>query len=493
MLARLELSSTHAEWLEDVRKIPCEIAAELGFVSRGNDLAIEFRRNGALMFRKIRRRVRNEDGTEDKTFFIEPKGSSLFLFNEDCLNEPCREEIPLIICEGEIDAASWIAAGATRVVSVPNGSAGKPGEGDIVPSEDKQFAYLWDGNRLKPEIERFSKIILATDNDKAGGILRDELAIRLGRSKCYVVEYPSGCKDANDVLQKHENGAEILMHMIDEARPIVPNKLMPLVDIPERGVLKTYSTGWGRMDEHMIIVPPELIIVTGTPNAGKSQWTLSLCMNLARIHGLKGAIFQFEDSVDRNRSDIIRYVKAWSRKEGDDELVTNNAKAWARRMFYAISPKEDEDDEVSFDLKWIQGAIHEAVTRHGCKWVLIDPWNEIEHVWNVRENETAYTNSALRELKRITRRYQIAVIIVTHPGKAADSKAFDDLSLYDVSGSAAWKNKADHGVIIGRHKGDTSKTLVKIDKCKDWRTMGRPGTVTMQFHDDIASFSVVDG
>lgn len=489
MLAKLELSSAHAEWLDIDRRIPREIATEIGFVSRGNDLAFETKLNGALQYRKIRKTIRNADGTTGKTFFIEPSGVALMLFNEDCLNVPCSPDVPLIICEGEIDAASWMVAGATRVVSVPNGAAGKPGEGDIVPSEDRQFAYLWDGDKLKAGLQKFSKIILAVDVDKAGSVLRDELAVRLGRSRCFVVDYPAGCKDANDVLVKYDDGVDFLVHMIDNARPMVPSRLVRLLDIPERGARTTYSTGWRELDYHLIVVPPELMVVTGTPGSGKSQWALALCMNLARLHKLKGAIFQFEDNPDRNRKDILAYAASWSKTDGSG--VGTDYREWARKMFWGISPKEDEDGEVSFDLKWLQTAIEEAATRHNCKWVLIDPWNEIEHVWNVRENETTYTNTALRELKRIARRFQIAIIIVAHPGKGADAKSLNDMSLYDVNGSAAWKNKADHGVIIFRDKTDTSMTFVKIDKSKDWGTMGRPGTVKMQFAAERASFNIV--
>ena len=42
MLAKLQLSIEHAKWLEAVRKIPCEMAAEMGVVSRGENLAFEF-------------------------------------------------------------------------------------------------------------------------------------------------------------------------------------------------------------------------------------------------------------------------------------------------------------------------------------------------------------------------------------------------------------------------------------------------------------------
>jgi len=483
MLQRLELSHEHAEWLEDVRKIPSELAAEIGFVSKGKELAFEFRRNDVCMFRKMR--------TMDKKFWIEPAGADLFLFNEDCLNEPCSPDVPLIICEGEIDAASWLAAGATRVVSVPNGSAGKGGEGDIDPTNDKQFAYLWEGADLKPTLKKFSRIILAVDGDAAGRVLRDELAIRLGRNRCYVVEYPTGCKDANDVLQKcGPDGPDVLMHMIDNAKPLVPSKLVPLMDIPSRGALRRYDSGWEALNDHLILVPPELVVVTGTPNAGKSQWVLAWLMNLARLHRLKGAVLQFEDDPDRNQTDVMAYAEAWAKDERAN-IHPLSPQQWAEKMFYSISPNEDADDEVTFDLDWLKNAIEEAALRHGCKWVLIDPWNEVEHLWKVNENETKYTNDALKQLKRMARRFQIAIIIVTHPSKGVKGKTIEELDLYDVSGSNAWNNKADHGIVIHRDPDDDAVTFVKICKSKRWKVMGKPGTVKMKFAPERAGFSVV--
>src|ERR1043165_7846030 len=102
MLAKLQLSIEHAKWLEAVRKIPCEIAAEMGVVSKGENLAFEYRQNGVPSFLKVR--------TPQKGFWIEPKGAALCLWNEDCLNEPSGSA-PLIITEGEFDALSFLAAG----------------------------------------------------------------------------------------------------------------------------------------------------------------------------------------------------------------------------------------------------------------------------------------------------------------------------------------------------------------------------------------------
>jgi twinkle protein len=483
MLEKLELSIEHAKWLEAERKIPSEIAAQYGVLTSNGNVAFAYRRNGDVAFLKVRREVES-NGVRHKTFWIEPKGAELCLWNEDCLFEPSGA--PLIITEGEIDGLSFLAAGAAHVVSVPNGASGRPGEGDVYPSKDRQFAYLWAGDKLKSGLGGFLKIVLATDDDVPGRILRDELAVRLGRSRCWYVTYPKGCKDANDVLVQY--GLEALQRMITDAKPIVPSRLVPFSAIPSRAELPRYSSGWSGLDRHLIIVPPELLVVTGTPNAGKSQWILALCANLARVHGLKGAILQFEDKPDRNRSDLLRYARSWEGQEKGG--IQGGAAAWVDRMFLTIAPVEDE--EADLDLEWLRDTIEEAATRHDCKWVLVDPWNEIEHVWRINETETGYTNQALRELKRLTRRFQIAVIIVAHPKKPGDiEKPIEKMSLYDISGSAAWKNKADHGIIVAREDPGTLETLIKIDKSKDFKTMGMPGVVRMRFVPERASFNYV--
>lgn len=478
MLAKLQLSIEHAKWLEAVRKIPCELAAEMGVVSKGDSLAFEFRQNGVVSFLKVR--------TPDKRFWIEPKGAALCLWNEDCLSEPSGSA-PLIITEGEIDALSFLAAGGTRVVSVPNGAAGRPGEGDINPADDHQFSYLWEGNKLHHGLRSFSKIILATDADHPGQVLRDELAVRLGRSRCWYVTYPEGCKDANEVLARL--GVDALVDVMAGAKPMVPDRLVSFSDIPSRAENPRYSSGWAGLDDYLMIVPPELIVVTGTPGAGKSQWTLALCANLARVHGLKGAILQFEDKPDRNRNDLMRYARSWEQQ--DKAIKENGASAWVDRMFKTIAPTEDFDQDTDFNLDWLRATIEEAATRHEARWVLVDPWNEVEHVWRINDTETGYTNQALRQLKALTRRFQIALIIVTHPSKGGGSKPIGEMSLYDISGSAAWKNKADHGVIISRETPTAIETHVKIDKSKDFKTMGRPGVVRMKFEPERASFSFV--
>ncbi len=468
----MELSTKHAEWLEAERAIPSEIAAAMGVHSLNGNLAFNF---GTYV--KTR--------TSDKDFKAIPAGVEPRFWNEKCLSEPPSPTDPLVITEGELDALSFLTAHVQHVVSVPNGAVlAKPSEGVIHADEDKPFRYLWQDGKLRRDLQDFRKIILATDNDERGLILRDELALRLGRNRCYWVQYPHGCKDGNDVLQRH--GVEGLTALIDGALPLVPNTLTKFSDIPTPARRESFTSGWSGMDDHFRVTPPELVVVVGAPQSGKSQWTDSYVCNLARVHGIKTAILQFEDSIERIRADLFRYARAWQTAE--HYPIRSDPSQWVDDHFVTVTPP-DVFSDVEFDLSWLHNAIQEAACRHGCKVVLIDPWNELSLLWGKQESETQFVNRALGDLKALARRYTIAIIIVAHPGKdAQDVTSVDQMTLYSVSGSAAWNNKADHGICIYRETPTSEQVYIKVAKSREQPVMGYPGTVKMTFDPRTATY-----
>jgi len=504
----LQLSERHAMWLEDVRKIPCELAAELGIVSKGPHLAFEYRRHGQLLFRQIRKELPGGD----KTFRLEAPdgrtlkeaGIGLSFWQEDDLTGSSSPDVPRIITEGQFDTAAFRLAGFPLVGSVPNGASGRPSEGEIVAAEDTGFSYLWEFDeaadkwRLRGGLATCARIILATDGDKAGRVLRDELAVRLGRDRCWVVEYPEGeigghpIKDANDVLRKWgaDEGCERLRDMVADARPLVAPTLVPMSQIPE--VKREYlRTGWKELDTHLKVTRPELMIVSGPPGDGKSQFVTALGASLAYLHGWKGAVLQFEDDVERIRED---FVKFWcGRREADPTVAENRAQAlaWVDQQFRTVSPDESEGEH-RFDLSWLDAKLTEAARVHGCQFAVIDPWNEVEHAWHKGITETQYLNDALRNLKRTSRRLSMCLIIVTHPDKAAGRiKDIEEWDLYSISGGQAWNNKADHGIIVLRPDKEKRETFIKVSKSKRHLVMGRPGIVVMRLNPLKATYEFV--
>lgn len=470
MLARnRNIGPEHAEWLEQTRKIPIEVAAEAGLFSLGDAIGFPFAdASGAERYNKLR--------TPDKRISRDRSGVPSIPWGLDRIAEALGTGDTLVITEGEFDALSARVGGAAWAISVPDGAKAAE-KSDVQPSEDSTYAWLWtpDG-KLLPEVDKFSRIILAVDDDDKGRILGHDLAVRLGRARCWFVRYPAGCKDLNDVLIKHDEDA--VATVLESAKPLVPSRLTRFGDIPATPNPVSYSTGWSDLDYHMRFRAPELAVILGPPGAGKSQFALALVAQLARIHDMKSAIVQFEDDVERNRDDLRRYASAW--ETANVKPIVEDPDDWIDRMFVTLSPDEGEEDER--DLAWLKRIVFEAAKRHGCRCVLLDPWNEISHMWDRQETETVYTRRALSTIKRWARALQIIVMIVVHPTKAAGAeKHVDDWSLYDAEASNSWNNKADHGVIVWRESSESAETYIKVSKSKDYRRMGIPGTVVMDW------------
>lgn len=164
----------------------------------------------------------------------------------------------LVITEGEIDAMSMYQMGYPAV-SIPFGA----GNHEKWIEND----YEW--------LECFSRIVLCMDADGAGFKGRAEIAKRLGHHRCFMVNMPDGCKDANDVLLADKQAE--MFDAMESASTIDPPQLKPAsefweetreVRFPTRkdseGVPFLFSAPWS-------IRPKELTIWTGFNFHGKSQ------------------------------------------------------------------------------------------------------------------------------------------------------------------------------------------------------------------------------
>nr|MBA2708061.1 toprim domain-containing protein [Gemmatimonadaceae bacterium] len=264
------ISEATANWIEHERSIPVEVAVSAGLTTIKGFPAFEFRdAKGQLRYNKFRVIDRE---TGEKSFRRDRSGTETCLFGEDQIALDPDLSSPLVWTEGEIDRLSCLAAAVPNVVSVPDGAQhDRIGEGAIDPSNDRSFGWMWfEGEGLKPHIDQFARHVLAVDGDKKGRVLREELAVRIGRARCWYVEWPEECKDANDVLRKH--GAQALNALIAAAKPLVPNMTVPITDVVDPSSGEIFQTGIQMLDEGLKVsfMPPELVVITGKPGSGKA-------------------------------------------------------------------------------------------------------------------------------------------------------------------------------------------------------------------------------
>lgn len=386
--------------------------------------------------------------TSDKRFRQEKDAEKIFYGIDDI-----AESETAIITEGEIDKVSFEVAGIRHAVSVPDGAPKTVRDEVPPPEEDRKFEYV---QNCLHAFDRVKKIVLATDGDGPGQALLEELARRLGKHRCWTVTWPTAgdviCKDANEVLMVH--GPEVLREVIDNAQPY-PIKGLYEADIYFDDMLRMYrgegepllSTGLSSLDKFAKIRAGELWVVTGAPNGGKSQVVDAINIYLARKYGWKFALCSFENPPKRHIAKLLSlytgapFIEGWRQRMTEAEILA--LKPWIKEHFKFIRA---EDESPTID--WILARARDAVSRYGINGLVIDPYNEIEHKRPNNQTETEYVSELLSKVKRFAEECQVHVTFVAHPTKPKVGSTRP--SLYDISGSANWANKADVGIVVVR-------------------------------------------
>lgn len=427
-----------------------------------------------------------------KRFWQRKDGRKTF-WNADVMDDPALESghVPLVVVEGEIDALTALDCGFPFTVSVPDGAPPvRDGEdptelGDIDPEADQhgKFEFVWNNRHRVKRIKRF---VLAVDNDPPGQRLAAELVRRFGAARCSFVTYPDGCKDLNDVLQKH--GRDAVVRCLNEAKPYPVRGLYRLSDYPDVGEPKTYSTGWPSLDDFMKVWLGELLVVTGIPGHGKSTWVTNMCVNFARLHGWTTAIASFEiPTVPALRSKLRLSVTQTAPANWHRQLI-DEADGFIQRHFVFIDADPTGDMDEDLTLEWILERAADAVLRDDIKVLVIDPWNEVEHARPKSESETQYVNRSLRAIRRFALRYDVLAIVVCHPTKEVGREGKSRVpTLYDCEGSAAWYNKPDHGIVIDVPNPEHRETVVWVKKARfSWS--GKKGDVTLEYVPELEGY-----
>lgn len=439
------------------RKISRETLQRNGVMQtrRNNKMAIAFtyRKDGKIVNCKYR--------DAQKHFWQEKHGEKIPYGLDDI-----KEARDIIIVEGEFDKLSMEEAGYRNCISVPDGAPPKVSTKELPPVEqDKKYQFLWNA---KQYYQQASRIYLATDSDKAGQALAEELARRIGRERCWRVTWPRRsetakelCKDANEVLIRF--GQQALKEAIEGAElyPIQGlfrfQRFYDVIDAYYNLQLGTelgVSTGWAGLDELYRVIPGELTLVSGVPNSGKSEWIDALLCNLNHAEGWPFVLCSMENKVQEHARKLLeKHIKKpfFHAKYGDsiprisrEEL--EQGKQWLNNSFFLIRCENQELPSI----KWVLELAKAAVFRHGIRGLVIDPYNELDHQRPSNQTETEYVSQMLTKVKRFAQHHDCHVWFVAHP-KQLQNWHGGAPSLYDISGSAHFINKCDNGIVVHRN------------------------------------------
>jgi twinkle protein len=421
--------------------------------------------------------------------FRQEKGAVKCLYRFD---EITKGKDTLIITEGEIDALSVQEVGYERVCSIPDGAPS---------AEAKEYRTKFDFlNSAIDIIAPYERVILATDNDAPGRVAEKELARRIGIERCYRVEYPAGCKDANDVLVKH--GAKALRKVIDSATPFPIEGVFSIGDLKgdleqlyDRGPDRGLSTGWDSVDRIYTIKPGEMTIVTGIPGSGKSEWLDALQINMIGQHDWRFAVCSPENwPPERHAKKYVEKVVSrpfgihGQHKPRMEKRQIAEALLQLHQHIFFIMPKDE-----LLTIEIILEKARALIARHGVNGLIVDPWNELEHMMEPGQREDMYISKQLTRLRRFARTNGIHIWVVAHPRnlRKDENGDYKPPTMYEISGGAQWRNKADNGICVHRPNFNRDETIIYTQKIR-FKEVGRLGMATLKYSRDTGEYRDFD-
>lgn len=420
---------------------------------QANTIQFNYYRNGELINTKFR--------TGDKCFKL-VSGAELIPYNIDAI----KGQKDCIITEGEMDALSFHEVGYKHVISVPNGA-------------NANLDYL--DNFIEDYFDDKEVIYIASDTDTKGVLLRDELIHRFGAERCKVLNYGDDCKDANELLQKH--GREALRNCLMNAPDVKIDGVFTVTDFEqnldallEHGWQKGVTIGHDNFDRLCSFETKRLCIVTGIPGSGKSEFIDEICERLNMRYGWRFAYFSPENAPLEYHA--AKLIEKFTGKKFDKHNLPipeyKEVKAHLEQDFSFISPADYKLDTILEKAKFL-------VRKKGIKGLIIDPYNRLEDEQG-GQNETRYVSHVLDKLQNFAQHNDVLVILMAHPTKQPKNKdgVIEAPTLYDISGSANFYNKADFGIVVHRNRVENT-VEVHVQKVK-FRHLGACGTALFKYN-----------
>ena len=251
--------------------------------------------------------------------------------------------------------------------------------------------------------------------------------------------------------------------VIYDTSPIITS----LKKIYDKGYLRGTSTGWPGLDKLYSVVKGQFTVVTGMPSHGKSEFVDALIMNIAISDNWKFSVFSPENyPVEMHYHKLIEKYSGLPFL-GAGRMEKNSIEKYVKFVnehFFFIDALEED-----ITLELVLNAANELIETKKIDGLVIDPWNEIELCKPKDISSTEFIGKCLRQCRKFARRNNIHLWIVAHPTKMIKDKngEYPVPELYDIEGSAHWRNKADNGICVFRVADESDEhTEINVQKIK---------------------------
>ena len=383
----------------------------------------------------------------------------------------------LIITEGEKDRLTLMSCGFPYVLSIANGA-----QTNIAESHEA----------FEEWIAQVEEIVICGDTDRPGRTMVKAL-LNAYTARAKVVHLSGNRKDISDVYA--DFGASEVRRIIQEAEDVAAQDIYDLhqhePDILEvmMGIYdKGYDVGMGMKTDRIFHPTSDggLIILTGIPNSGKTDFLNCMMAHLMFQRQKRIAFFSFEKPI---KAKHVREIARVALGVEDTASMDHTMKESEAREVNSQIINYMTEHMVDFDTKtrlpdsdYIIAMAERDMRKHGLDFLVIDPYVFIDMTeGGSRATETEKVRLMLTKLQAWSRTRHVWTIVVAHPRiQYKDGhESFPPLDIYSIAGSAQWANLADFLFTVRRmNKPEEGKsyTIVEMLKVRD-QEFCQPGKV----------------
>lgn len=432
-----ELSDKLVKWIESERKIHQSTLIDLCITEEVqyqpqhqkevNNIVFNYFEGSKLVNKKYR--------SGSKAFTQSKNGKSIFYNINSIIGET-----KCYIVEGEFDVLALHDYGIKNVISVPNGA-----------NDNDEY---WINS--EPYLKDIEKFIIAVDNDEKGNELKERIAHRLGKYRCEFIEWTD--KDANGSLinDNIESDLANVQRFPVSGTFKVEDLYDGILDLYDNGLPRTIypkHESFGNVRDVFTVMRGQLTTITGIPSHGKSSYAEWHVLNLCNDYNMKASFFSPEHSpMELHQTTFIQKVVGknfWKEMDGvpriDKEDIARY-KDWANEKIYITNPEKG----INPSWEWLLERFKEQLFTYGIDIFVIDAFNKVELP---KGKKLEAINDVLTKLTMFAQMNDVMVFLVAHPTKMKknDNGIYDNPSLYDVSGSADFRNQTHNGYGIYRN------------------------------------------
>lgn len=385
----------------------------------------------------VKYRKTDFDANKDKCKEWFEKDSKPILFGM----KQCKDFSRLVITEGQADSLAVATAGIQNAVSVPNGAKGFT-----------WIPYCWNW------VNQFDEVVIFGDYEKGHITLLDELSKRLKTKVKHVREEDyKGCKDANEILQKH--GKEQIVKCVENAVLVPIKQVIELADVEDVDIFKIpkLNTGIRQIDRLLYGGLPfgGVVLVSGKSGSGKSTLASQILINAIeqgyKCFAYSGELpnYLFKSWIDfqiAGGRHIIEYQNKW----GDTQYNVSKSNKefigeWYRDKCFLYDNSVIDGEEMDSLLNITENVI----MQYGVKVILLDNLMTAISLEGVKGSDKYERQSTFVDnLRKMALRHNALILLVVHKRKDSFSDDVND----DVSGSADITNLATLHIAYERNK-----------------------------------------